>query len=148
MARIVIDIPWNLFEESVGEAVSRTVRIAAAEVIAEASENIRNVAPHERDGEIVTDLIDTGAMLNSGYIVTSDQNGRSQAISSATSRQPGVAIGLPDPEPLDEFEAQANYAAGYAPYVEARYPFLEPAAETVRQKVDDILVRELKKEGL
>lgn len=148
MSRVEVNIPWNLFEDSVREATSRTVRAAAVEAIAAASENIRNVAPHERDGEIVTDLIETGAMLNSGYIVTSKESGRSQAISGATSKQPGVSIGLPDPEPIDELEAQANYAAGYAVYVEARYPFLEPAAETVRQKVDSILERELKKEGL
>jgi len=149
-SHIDVNIDWGLFEEAGHRATSRTVRAVAHEVKDEAQERIRGpVAAHLRDGEVVTDLVDTGAMLSSAYVVTGDgETERPSAISEASSRQPGIEIGVPDPTPNGDLEAQMNFAAGYAGAVEALYPFLDPAVEAVRPRVEEIGATEFAKEGL
>ncbi len=155
--RVTINIPWHLFEQQAHAATSRAVRISAAEVGAQASENIRHVAPHIRRRkaggkwvrESVTDLIDTGAMLSSGYLITGGGvNERPAAMGAAAAHQPGVSFGTPPTQPANDLEAQWNYAAEYAGPVEALYPFLGPAFEEVKPRIKEILRRELEKEGL
>jgi len=155
---VKIDIPWSLFDEAASRAASRSVRIIAFELKDMSARIIRGgVAAHVRKTKVggkwvietVTDLIDTGALLNSGYVMTgTGLNERPQAISAASSRQPGIAFGTPDRTPQGELEARFAYAAEYAPYVEAMYPFLGPAVPRVRAKVDTIVAAEMRKEGL
>lgn len=155
---VKIDIPWDLFKEATERAASRAVRKTAFEVKLVSQNNIRGgVAAHVRKTKIggkweietVTDLIDTGAMLNSGYVITGDgYNERPDAVQRAIGMQPGVPFGQPDTPPSSHLHARAAYAVEYAPYVEALYPFLRPAVTKVAPRAAGFFADELRKEGL
>lgn len=152
---IEVNIPWSEHEKAVHDGAAAGIKAVAFEVSAEMADNIRGpVAEHWRRRkvrgkwvkEMVTDLIDTGALINSRYVVTGDGiSERAQAIMAATISQPGVDIGIENPGPRGDLEAQANVAVNYGAAVEALYPFADPAAETVKKRAQAIVDAEIAK---
>lgn len=155
---VKIDIPWNLFVEATERAASRAVRAIAFDIKERVHSNIRSgVAAHMRRSKVggkweietVTDLIDTGALFNSVYVITGTNfTERPNAVAQAMAVQPGVPFGTPDPAPRTHLDARCAVAVEYGPYVEALYPFLQPAVPRSADKAEMIFANELKKEGL
>jgi hypothetical protein len=155
---IKVDIPWNLFVEATKRAASRAVRALAFDIKEQAHANIRGgVAAHVRKSKIngkweietVTDLIDTGALFNSLYVITgTGYTERPASIAAAMTLQPGVPFGTPDPAPRNHLEARCAVAVEYGTYVEALYPYLQPAVGRSEAKAEMIMTNEMRKEGL
>ena len=106
------------------DGVKNSVDTIALEVVAEAENNI------QRNGQI-----DTGFMLNSGYVV-------GQKVNSYAPRQIGKKIAL-SAKPAPENGAVAGFAAEYALINETKNPFLWPALETTAGKSPGIMAREI-----
>lgn len=148
-AEIIITVDnFDLAKKQVREGVDRAVRALAFGIQAAAMDHIRQYPESIRP-------IDTGAMLNSIYVTTSDSDGRVDAIANATAAgsRPGIKSGMTNPAtpgiPSDFgkkiMEAKVAVLVEYGVYVEegtsrmAGRPFLKPAFGDVRPKVNDIV---------
>jgi hypothetical protein len=128
------------------EIENEVAKALGTAILDQAIENIRNVG-----------AVDTGALLNSGYLETSTESGRAEALAAAqklrSKAKSSVAEedgdGGGEPEPLDEGMARVSFAVEHAAYVElgtavegktrmAARPFLIPAAEEIRDEAEDI----------
>lgn len=112
----------------------RTLRDAGDRILRQAKRNV-----------VAYDAIDTGNMLNSGYIRTMDYDGW-----PSTTMFPGMRL----PAPRNEFEIQVNFAASYAMWVHEGTalmrgrPFLQDAADEVGPFAARQFQRRLREEGL
>ena len=89
--------------------------------------------------------IDTGNMLNSGYIRTKDYDGW-----PSTVMFPGLRL----PPPKNEFEIQVNFAASYSvwvhegtAFIQGR-PFLQDAVDEIAPFIRQRFQQNLRSEGL
>src|SRR5690242_10450681 len=77
--------------------------------------------------------VDTGALKNSGYVVTTDSSGYADAIAAAASANAKAQMTEPEPPPDKDTQAKVVFGAAYAVPVEYgsihghAQPFLEPA---------------------
>jgi hypothetical protein len=129
------------------EIENEVAKALGTAILDQAIENIRTVK-----------AVDTGALLNSGYLETSTESGRAEALAAAqklrtsAKSSAGESDGgdaLEEPEPLSEGMARVSFAVEHAAYVElgtavegktrmAARPFLIPAAEVIRDEAEDI----------
>lgn len=85
---------------------------------------------------------DTGAMRNSIYVSTKDEDGYSQASSSASGSNPEVDT-EPNPRPSGNVQAIVGPCVTYAEFIEfgtsrrGPRPFLTPALEQVGNRYND-----------
>lgn len=121
-------------QAAIRRAGINTLRNAADRILREAKRNI-----------VVFDAIDTGNMLNSGYIRTNTLDGW-----PSTVEFPGLRL----PPPKGELDIQVNFAASYSvwvhdgtAFVTAR-PFLNNAVETVQPHLKTMFQRSLRVEGI
>lgn len=126
------------------EIETEVAKALGVAILDQAIENIRNVG-----------AVDTGALLNSGYLETASESGRAAALASAkellsrAKSSAGEGDDAGEPEPLDEGMARVSFAVEHAAYVElgterngkkqmAARPFLIPAAEEIRDEAEEI----------
>lgn len=121
-------------QASIRSAGLRTLRDGADQILRQAKRRI-----------VQYDAIDTGNMLNSGYIRTADYDGW-----PSTTMFPGMRL----PAPRGQFEIHVNFAASYSRWVHdgtvARdgRPFLQDAVEEVIPFIRTRFQRNLRGEGL
>lgn len=122
-ARVVVnDLPR--FREELRTKANQVVRRTAFGVQAGAQERAR---------------VDTGAMANSFYVITSDKNTYSQAAGQVKGRNPKAELAPMAPAPKDDLHAVVASVVEYAIYNEygtsrmSAQPMLTPAAEEWRK---------------
>jgi hypothetical protein len=112
----------------------KTLRDGGDRILRQAKRNI-----------VAYDAIDTGNMLNSGYIRTRDYDGW-----PSTTLFPGLRL----PAPRDEFEIQVNFAASYAIWVHEGTafmqgrPFLQDAVDGIAPFIRQRFQQNLRGQGL
>ena len=120
--------------ESIRAAGLKTLRDGGDRILRQAKRNI-----------VGYDAIDTGNMLNSGYIRTSNYDGWPSTIMF-----PGLRL----PPPKNELEIQVNFAASYSVWVHEGTaffqgrPFLQDAVNEVIPFIRQQFQRNLQAEGL
>jgi len=140
---------YDLAKRQVREGLDAAIRALAFGVQAAAMDNIRQYPEENRP-------IDTGALLNSIYVTTRDADGRGEAMvrassAAATPGKSGRTHSAPQGMASDFghaiMQAKVAVLVEYGVYVEegtsrkeAR-PFLRPAFEDIRPKVDEIVKR-------
>jgi hypothetical protein len=84
---------------------------------------------------------DTGAMVGSAYVVTSDSSTYSAAQSDAKAANPDVKLLSEVPAPKDETTSLVAVGASYAWFVERKFPAMTPAVERHRSAYFNALRR-------
>lgn len=131
---VIIKDRFPGIEKSIRSAAIKTLRDGADQILRQSKRKI-----------VAYDAIDTGNMLNSGYIRTSDFDGWPSQVMF-----PGIRL----PAPGNQFEIHVIFAASYSRWVHdgtsfyPGRPFLEDAVANVGPFIRQRFERNLKGEGL
>lgn len=110
-----------IIRAGIRKAAVKTLRDGADQILRGAKKNI-----------VAYDVIDTGNMLNSGYVRTNTNDGW-----PSTTMFPGMRL----PSPKNELEIQINFAASYSIWIHegtvfmAGSPFLTDAVTTYQPEI-------------